>query len=83
MPSFVFVEPSGEGWIVCGDFTDSPMAFVTGAAAERAARDLAQGMADAGEAVVLEIRLRNGERAGRFLFVPYANDHTEPGAIRA
>ena len=74
MPSLVLVEPSGDRWTVRGDFSDSPVEFATGAAAEHAARALAQRLADAGEPVVLEIRLRNGERAGRFLFPPYAGD---------
>lgn len=81
MPSFVFVEPSQQGWAVRGDFDESPMPFTTGAAAERAAREIALRLADAGEPVVLEIRLRNGERAGRFLFPPYGGD--PPLAIRA
>lgn len=84
MPSFVFVEPSQDGWVVRGDFAASPMEFATGASAEQAARDIAHRLADAGEPVVLEIRLRNGERAGRFLFPPYAGDHAVfSPAIRA
>lgn len=84
MPSFVFVEPSGDGWIVRGDFNESPLEFATGARAEQAARELAHRLADAGEPVVLEIRLRNGARAGRFLFPPYAGDRaTSVTAMRA
>lgn len=83
MPSFVFVEPSEEGWIVRGDFSDSPMPCATGAAAEHSAREVAQRLADAGEPVVLEIRLRNGERAGRFLFAPYAEHAVRAPAMRA
>ncbi|WP_146198067.1 DUF2188 domain-containing protein [Caulobacter endophyticus] len=68
MPSYLFVEPSDDGWIVRGDFADSPRTFPTGAGAEEAARDLAQGLADDG---ALVIRLRDGARAGRFLFPPH------------
>jgi hypothetical protein len=46
------------------------MIFPTGAGAEQAARNLARRLADAGEPVILEIKLRNGARAGRFLFPP-------------
>ncbi|WP_233206670.1 DUF2188 domain-containing protein [Caulobacter sp. FWC2] len=80
MPCFIFVEPSDDGWIVRGDFEGGPLNFATGARAEQAARDLAHRLADAGEPVVLEIRLRDGARGGRFLFPPYGG---EPGAIPA
>ncbi|WP_454719135.1 hypothetical protein [Caulobacter segnis] len=80
MPCFIFVEPSDAEWIVRGDFEGGPLNFATGARSEQAARDLAHRLADAGEPVVLEIRLRDGARAGRFLFPPYAG---EPGAIPA
>ncbi len=71
MPCFIFVEPSSDGWIVRGDFSGGPLQFATGARAEQAARDLAHRLADAGEPVILEIRLRDGARAGRFLFPPH------------
>lgn len=80
MPCFIFVEPSGDGWIVRGDFDGGPLEAATGARAEQAARDLAHRLADAGEPVVLEIRLRDGARAGRFLFPPFGG---EPGVIPA
>ncbi|PIB89990.1 hypothetical protein [Caulobacter sp. FWC2] len=83
MPCFVFVAPSGDGWIVRGDFDDGPLEFATGARAEQAARDLCHRLSDAGEPVVLEIRLRNGERAGRFLFPAYLAEPTMPVALRA
>jgi hypothetical protein len=40
-------------------------------------------LSDAGEPVVLEIRLGNGERAGRFLFPAYLAEPTMPVALRA
>lgn len=83
MPCFIFVEPSGDGWIVRGDFGNSPLEFATGARAEHAARDLAHRLADTGEPVILEIRLRNGARAGRFLFTPYASRPETAFAQRA
>ncbi|PVM93628.1 hypothetical protein DDF67_02760 [Caulobacter endophyticus] len=79
----VFVEPSQDGWIVRGDFTESPLAFTTGARAEQAARELSHRLAEAGEPVVLDIRLRNGSRAGRFLFPPYGGAPAAAMALRA
>lgn len=70
MSSRVFVEPAGEAWAVRSALSDFPMFFSSGARAEHAARDLAHRLADAGEPVVLEVRLRDGARAGRFLFPP-------------
>jgi len=83
MPCFIFVEPSDDGWIVRGDVRDGPLKFPTGARAEQAARELAHRLADAGEPVVLDIRLRNGARAGRFLFPPHAAEAQAPLALRA
>ena len=70
MPSQIFVEPAGEAWAMRGDLFDNLLIYPTGASAEQAARGLAHRLADAGEPVVLEIRLRDGARAGRFLFPP-------------
>ncbi|MBI1684231.1 hypothetical protein I4Q42_11190 [Caulobacter hibisci] len=83
MPCFIFVEPSSDGWIVRGDFRGGPLQFPTGARAEQAARDLAHRLADAGEPVVLEIRLRDGARAGRFLFPPHGTQTEAALALRA
>lgn len=83
MPCFIFVEPSGDGWIIRGDFHGGPLQFPTGARAEQAARDLAHRLADAGEPVVLEIRLRDGARAGRFLFPPHGEQTEAALALRA
>lgn len=70
MPTHIYVEPAGEAWAILSDLSDNPMLFVTGASAEQAARALAHRLADAGEPVVLEIKLRDGVRAGRFFFPP-------------
>lgn len=83
MPCFIFVEPSSDGWIVRGDFRGGSFQFPTGARAEQAARDLAHRLADAGEPVVLEIRLRDGARAGRFLFPPHETQTEAALARRA
>lgn len=70
MPTHIYVEPAGEAWAVQSSLSDNPMIFATGASAEQAARAFAHRLADAGEPVVLEIKLRDGARAGRFLFPP-------------
>lgn len=68
----VTVTPVDKGWAVHCDAIENPMIFRSGAKAEEAAKRLAQAWADAGERVELEIQLRDGERAGRFLCVPSA-----------
>lgn len=73
MPTHIYVEPAGEAWAVQSSLSDNPMIFATGASAEQAARALAHRLADAGEPVVLDIKLRDGARAGRFLFPPRLN----------
>lgn len=70
MPSLIRVEPVGPVWALSTCLSENPIYFSTGARAEVAARRLAERLADAGEPVVLEIRLRDGQRAGRFLFPP-------------
>ncbi len=72
-----------DGWIIRGDFRGGPLTFPTGARAEQAARDIAHRLAETGEPVVLEIRLRDGARAGRFLFPPRAAETEAPVALRA
>lgn len=83
MPCFIYVEPFEDGWVVRGDFSDSPLRFPTGARAEHAARELCHRLSDEGEPVVLEIRLRNGARAGRFLFPAHAAEPEASAALRA
>ncbi|WP_029907475.1 hypothetical protein [Caulobacter sp. UNC358MFTsu5.1] len=74
MPTHIYVEPASEAWAVLSDLSDNPMIFATGASAEQAARALAHRLADAGEPVVLEIKLRDGATAGRFFFPPRSMD---------
>ena len=82
MTCHVFIEPTQQGWLVRGDFSDSPRQFTSGACAEQAARELSLSLAQAGEPVVLEIRLRDGARAGRFLFPPCSGQPLEASALR-
>src|SRR4051812_8224383 len=80
MASRVFVEPAAEAWTVRSELFDNSMLFSTGARAEQAARDLARRLADAGEPIVLEVRLRDGAKAGRFLFPPRIGGEVDPAA---
>jgi hypothetical protein len=58
------------GWRVQGDTLENGMMFLSGAEAEHAARLLAQRYADAGQATEIEVFLRDGTLAGRYVSVP-------------
>jgi acetylornithine/succinyldiaminopimelate/putrescine aminotransferase len=58
------------GWRVQGDTLENGMMFLSGAEAENAAVQLAQRYADAGQATEIEVYLRNGALAGRYVSVP-------------
>lgn len=65
------VAPGPAGWTVrAGDLAEETY-FAGGAAAEASALKLAQRLSDAGEAVRLIVRLRDGSVGGRFLFPPH------------
>lgn len=66
----VSVIPAAAGWVVRSDAIQNELFFTTGAAAERAGRRLAEGLAQAGEAVSLSIYLRDGTAAANFLLSP-------------
>lgn len=68
----ILVRPLGEGWAVETPSTDNPMVFCSGRAAEDAGKHLARRLAKAGATTELELRLRSGVCAGRFLCVPPA-----------
>lgn len=76
----VRVTPAGTGWAVHCDDIDNEMMFRSGAKAEAAARRLAQALADAGEPVEIEIHLRDGGHAARFVCVPAAL--ADPSEVR-
>ena len=63
----ITVRPLDAGWTVELDKLDAPMVFRSGAQAERAARALAERLAEAGESAELVIHLRDGTLAGRFV----------------
>jgi hypothetical protein len=74
----VIVEPVDGGWTVNVETIDNPMMFVSGRAAEDAARDLALKLAAAGADVELELRLRGGERAARFVVLAPVEHEERP-----
>ena len=70
MPQKIIIRPLDLGWAVELDRLDAAMVFKSGAQAERAARRLAERLADAGESAELVIHLRDGTLAGRFVATP-------------
>ena len=74
----VIVEPVDGGWTVNVETIDNPMMFASGRAAEDAARDLALKLAAGGADVELELRLRGGERAARFVVLAPVEHEARP-----
>lgn len=64
------VEPFDAGWAVAIEGVANPLVYRSGRAAEEAARALALRLARRGGAVSLEVRLRGGAVAGRFMVQP-------------
>lgn len=71
------------GWAVRTQAAAGEMLFRTGAAAEAAARRLAERLASAGVPVALTVRLRDGSTAGRFIFPPTAASDATPAWLDA
>ena len=68
MPTVISVTPEGAAWAVrCPDLFDNAMIFKSGARAEAAARALGEQLSRGGWDCLLELRLRDGALAGRFL----------------
>ena len=59
-----------DGWSVQGDTLENGMMFLSGAEAEIAARRLARRYTDAGRPTEIEVFLRDGSLAGRYVAVP-------------
>jgi hypothetical protein len=76
--SAVIVEPVDAGWSVNVDGVDNPMMFSSGRAAERAGRDLALKLARQDQSVHLELRLRGGAVAARFIVLPPTEHDDRP-----
>jgi len=66
----IIVEPIDGGWLLTPDVGHAGVVFHSGAKAERAARLLADRLAQAGCSAVVEIRLRGGGLAGRIGYAP-------------
>jgi len=66
----IFVAPALMGWSVRSDVFANDMLFLSGAKAESTARSLAEKIADGGEPAQVEVRLRDGSVAGRFVCSP-------------
>ena len=66
----ISITAAQDGWSVQGDTIENGMMFLSGAEAEAAARSLAQRYSDAGRPTAIEIFLRDGRLAGRYVSVP-------------
>lgn len=76
MQDSIDVRPMALGWLVEGRSFANALTFRSGAAAEQAARRLAEQYAGAGRATTVRIYLRDGSLAGRFVYA-------QPGATLA
>lgn len=63
----ISVMPAGNGWAVRSSGFENELMFQAGAKAEAAARDLARRCAASGVSAQVDIFLRDGALAGRFL----------------
>jgi hypothetical protein len=66
----ISITAAQSGWRVQGDTLENGMMFLSGAEAESAARQLAQRYAAAGQVTEIEVFLRDGTLAGRYVSVP-------------
>jgi hypothetical protein len=73
----IYVAPALMGWSVRSDGFANDMLFLSGAKAESTARSLAEKIAFQGEAAQVEVRLRDGTIAGRFVCSPAGLGGTE------
>lgn len=76
----ISIDPLGEGWSVRTDTIFNEMLFLSGAAAEAAARRLGEALAEAGQAVEIQVRLRDGSLAGRYVCVAADACRLKPAA---
>lgn len=67
MALIISVAPAGEGWAVRSEALEAELTFHGGARAEAAARALADQYAEAGREAEVEIFLRDGALAGRYV----------------
>jgi hypothetical protein len=67
MVSVIVVEPFAQGWAVRQPSVNNSQVFVSGAKAEDAAKRLGMRLAGAGLPAEIQVYLRNGALAGRFI----------------
>ncbi len=67
MDQAITVAPSGDGWAVKSTPFDNEMFFRNGGTAEAAARSLGAKIAGVSSLVVIEVFLRDGSLAGRYV----------------
>ena len=67
MLSVIAVRPEGSSWAVEAEQTEEKLLFPSGAAAENAARALADGLAQLGKAAEIRIHLKDGRLGARFI----------------
>jgi hypothetical protein len=66
----ISITAAQDGWCVQGDTLENGMMFLSGAEAETAARQLARRYSAAGHPTEIEVFLRDGALAGRYVSVP-------------
>ncbi len=67
MVRIIVVEPFAEGWAVSQPTIANPQIFASGAKAEDAAIRLGASLAEAGETAEIQVYMRGGALAGKFL----------------
>lgn len=66
----IIVAPAGDNWTVRSSVLDEDLVFPQGGRAESAARDLAARYAAEGHSAEVQVYLRDGALAGRFVHAP-------------
>jgi Trm5-related predicted tRNA methylase len=83
MTRLILVEPHGDEWMLRSDERTADKVFRSGREAENAAKRLAERIAEAGEAAEIQIRLRGGAIAGRFVCAPDLPRPAKRGAAQS
>jgi hypothetical protein len=68
MVQVISVDPVPGGWSVANPFAETPMFFLSGAKAERKARELGDRIVSYGEAVEVHVHAKGGMLIGRLHF---------------